>query len=175
MKQLFTKPLQQPMNSVSVMKDVMPDAKKESGIDKLDLTKDLTASGNKNLWMGTKSSMTYAKRAPQHTVPNFQREFNPDQRKRLKSFIESVDYVLTEAMDGTVSYARNRITTTGTNSSAVPHGIMHDRVQANKPYKPKDGTVETWLDTMPQRKKNAGLTHLQKKDTLERKLALENN
>ncbi len=173
MKQLFTKPMQSPNNSVSVMKDVIPEKTKEQILPNSNLEKDLTASGNKNLWMGTKSSMTYAKRHPSHHIPNFHKEFTSNENKKIKSVFESIEFILEQGQDGDITYRRNRITTAGTNSSAVPHGEMRKTSAERKPYKPNNGKVETWLDRMPERKKNQGLTYLQKRDTQERKLELQ--
>ena len=171
MKALYTKPLQTNANSDTIMQDMIPNQKESSGLTGNSLVKDLVASGNKNLWTGTKSSMTYQKRHDLHHIPNFHKEFNPEQKQQLKTIVnEAYDRLF----ENTV-YRRNVSSSTGGgNRSAVPHGLMQDRTQENKPYKPKDGKVSTWIDRMSERKKNQGLTHLQKKDTLERNLALAN-
>lgn len=170
MKPLFKLPIQPNSNSQSIMKDVIPSTKAENQGENSDLQKDLTAGGQKNLWTGTKSSLTYTKRANHHYVPKFHKPFNDQQNQQIRNVFESL--IIIEETEGNVVYRRNRLTTSGTNSSAVPHGLMQQRVKENKPYKPSDGKVETWLDRMPQRKLNQGLTYLQKKNTQERQMEM---
>lgn len=174
------------MQKTNIMGDVglnLGDSIKQSTSP--NIKQDLNSAGGKNIWTGTKSAMTYTKNFNHHGIlkPNsgvpgrndviktlgtpgaLGNGFNDSQKRTIQMVAESTY----EKLDGSVSYARNRITTKGTNSSAVPHGLMQDRVQANKAYKPKDGKVETWLDTIPKRKLNQGLTYLQKMNTQERK------
>jgi len=156
-------------------KDIAQNLNKISNDTNLKIKDQITTSNEilnplktKNIFSGLKSSMTYTKNSNQHSV---------DQLKDSLRTPESFGTLFHEDSNlqppvGT-TYRRNKISPGGSKSSAVPHSLIQKTIQSKNPYKPKDGHVKTWIDRMPERKKNQGLTYLQKKNTLERKMALE--
>lgn len=132
----------------------------------------LNASGQKNIFTGLKNSNTNLKRFDKNQIKINKRKLlgqlplKYKKNKLLESGLKTNSDFLTEA--SSVTYRKNLKTIKGHNKFAVPHGEMMDSVNKKTPKKYKK--VDTWIDTMPQIKKNQGLHYLRKEDTMRRRI-----
>jgi hypothetical protein len=127
---------------------------------------------NKNPFMGQRSSMTYTKNFNQHqtntSLPSTKTGMEP---VKLQENIE-----LRKALILETTVLRNKIdhgieggkaTHGGSKDSGVHHGKLAELRDYNKPRKPRKEETRG-IQNMSERKRNQGLTYLQKKDTQER-------
>jgi len=125
----------------SFLMDKFVNSKINDRSDKSDKSKNFNYKKS-GLFTGTKASLTYNTNHQKHMAHESLTDkgsfLNNKAKNKLNESIEFLENVV---------YKRNLKTIYGTNSSAVPHGVMQNNINTRKPYKPANGKVPTMLNT----------------------------